>query len=269
MRKLLSILSLCAVASCFGAKVDTVSIASRYVASPSKAVVITPEGADNGMRFPSVYLLHGYSGDYSNWIKRCPVLLPELADKYGMVIVMPDGRDSWYWDAPKDSTMKMESFFTKELVPYIDANYPTLRETSKRAITGLSMGGHGAIWLGFRHPEIWNNCGSMSGGLDIRNYAPKWKIKNWIGEKDKNPELWERHTAINLIPKLVKGKTPSIIIDCGVDDFMIPVNRSMHKALLEAGIPHDYTERPGTHNWTYWSNSLLYHLLFFNQEFKK
>lgn len=249
------------------AKVDTISVATKHIQAPAKAVVITPDAAATpGKTFPSVYILHGYAGDYKNWTDLIRPNLAEFSDKYGMVLVMPDGRDSWYWDAPANPQMQMESFFVKDLVPYIDANYPTVKEPSKRAITGLSMGGHGAMWLAMRHSDIWGNVGSMSGGLDILPFANKWKMKETLGEFENNEDVWKRHTVINLVDSLKPGQL-KITFDCGVDDFFIDVNRNMHKALVDAKIPHDYTERPGGHTRSYWKNSILYHLLFFNEAF--
>lgn len=249
------------------AKVDTVAVASKNIVSPAKVVVITPDSSDDTQRFPTVYILHGFSGCYSDWTKK-RTDLPDLADKYGMVMVMPDGRDSWYWDSLNDSTMHMESYFTQELVPFIDANYPTLRDSKQRAITGLSMGGHGAMWYAMRHSDIWGNAGSMSGGVDIRPFTDRWAIKRAIGSYEEHPEEWEKHTVINLVPNLTPGQL-NITFDCGVDDFFAGVNRDLHQALLDNKIPHDYSERPGKHSWDYWKNSILFHLLYFNEQFKK
>lgn len=249
-------------------KTDTISIQTNNIVSPAKVCVILPQKAlcdTCTEKFPTVYLLNGYGGDYASWVKSQPEL-SRLADLYGMIIVTPDGRDSWYWDSPIDPKMQMESYIIDDLVPYIDANYPTIQSPAKRAITGLSMGGHGALWLAFRHSDIFGNAGSMSGGVDIRPFDQKWKIKLRIGEYKANPEVWNRHTVINLVPSLKNGQV-NITFDCGVDDFFSKVNYNLHKALLSQGIDHDYAERPGVHNWKYWNNSILYHLLFFNQKF--
>lgn len=251
----------------FAAKVDTISVASQgYLETPMRVAVITPESARPDAGYRTVYLLNGYGGDHRAWLKTQP-RLPELADQYGMVIVMPDGRDSWYWDSPVDKGMQMESFITKVLVPYINDNYDVDRRASHRAITGLSMGGHGALWLSMRHPDIFGNAGSMSGGVDIRPFPKSWKMAKRLGDKDSNPELWERMTVINLVDSLKPG-TLNITFDCGRDDFFDKVNNNLHERLDEAGIAHDYTVRPGAHTHKYWGNSILYHLLFFNEAFK-
>lgn len=247
--------------------VDTLWIATDYLSSPENVIVIVPDVAAQ-KACPTLYLLHGYSGNHLSWSTHTRPDLPLLSDKYGMIIVMPDGRDSWYWDSTVDPQMQMESFFVNALVPYIDDNYNTISQADRRAITGLSMGGHGAMWLAMRHPDIWKNAGSMSGGLDIRPFPNNWKMKDRIGPKDENEDVWESHSVINLVPSLTPGEL-NITFDCGVDDFFYEVNNNLHAALIEARIPHDYTSRPGAHTQEYWANSILYHLLFFNENFNK
>lgn len=269
MKKTLSLLAVLLawiVPGAQAARLDTLALKSKYLPEADSVIVITPQTADS-RRMPSVYLLNGYTGDHKGWLYMRPDL-PEIADRHGLVIVMPSGMDSWYWDSPADSTMQMESFFTKELVPYIDSHYPTESAPALRAIAGLSMGGHGALWLAMRHSDVWGNAGSMSGGVDIRPFPENWKMKKWLGAKETYPARWEEHTVINLVPSLKPGQL-NIIFDCGVDDFFAGVNSDLHEALVRAGIPHDYISRPGAHNVPYWSEAVLYQLLFFNRSFDK
>ena len=248
------------------ASVDTLYISTEYLGTPEEVVVISPNPKDSLSKFPTVYLLNGYSGNHLSWIELTPELF-EMSDSYGMIFVMPDGQDSWYWDSPVDSTMQMESFIVKELVPYIDDSYSTIPTSDFRAISGLSMGGHGAMWLALRHPEIWGNVASMSGGLDIRPFPENWKMKERLGSFEENPERWNDFTVINLVPNLKAGSL-NIAFDCGKDDFFFGVNNAMHEALLESGIDHDYTVRSGAHTAAYWRNSLPYHILFFAKAFE-
>lgn len=266
MKKLYSCITMlllgcmCAMA----AVVDTVEIATRHLTTPMKVSVVTPSSGAEGERFPAVYILNGYGGDYRVWLKNNRHM-QELADAYKMVFVFPDGRNSWYWDTPR---MRMESFFTEDLVPYIDSHFPTLAERGKRAITGLSMGGHGALWLASRHPDIWGSAGSMSGGVDIRPFPKSWNMPELLGRQDSDPQKWEEHTIITAVPHWKPGEV-NLIIDCGTNDVFTEVNDNLHRELLKYNIPHDYISRPGGHNWPYWNNSIYYHLLFFNGIFKK
>lgn len=236
-----------------------------YLPEAMKVTVITPDGEVPETGFPTVYLLNGYGGDNTSWTTIRPDL-GAMADEYGFVMVMPSGMDTWYWDAPANPKVRMESFFTDILVPQIDDAYPTDRRAENRAIMGLSMGGHGGLWLGMRHPDIWKNCGSTSGGVNIMPFAERWKMKNALGTQDENREVWETHTVINLVPNLEPGQN-NIIFDCGSEDFFAGVNAELHQALLDAKIPHDYISRPGTHNSAYWANALPYQLLFFSTKF--
>jgi S-formylglutathione hydrolase FrmB len=256
------------IQSASAADVDTINIPSGSMHRSYKCVVVTPSTYKNGMqRFPVVYLLHGYAGNYANWITKVPVLR-ELADAYQCMLVCPDGAfSSWYIDSPVDSAIRFETYIGKEIPAYIDQHYQTLPEPRYRAITGLSMGGHGALYLAIRHPDVFGAAGSMSGGVDLRPFPKNWDIAKRLGEPGVKGTNWNDYTVINQMDKLKPG-TLSLIIDCGVKDFFIDVNHDLHKKLLLAGIDHDYTERPGEHNWNYWSNAIKYQLLFFHQFFQ-
>lgn len=266
-RFLMLFLAAIAAVSAYAAKVDTLSVPAKFIPGPMKVSVVVPDAAaaDTARRFPVVYILNGHGGDYSSWLKITRKDLPDLADRFGMVFVLPDGRNSWYWDSTERPEMQMESFFVKELVPFVDATLPVIRRADKRAITGLSMGGHGALMLAMRHPDIWRNAGSMSGGVDIRPFPKSWNMAELIGPLS---ERWNDYTVAGQFGRLKPGML-NITFDCGVDDFFAAVNRELHESLLKAGIPHDYTERPGRHSHAYWANSILYHLLFFNEAFAR
>ena len=234
-----------------------------------KNVVILPESYTDGAdRYPVVYLLHGYGGNYAIWLKIKPEL-PQLASQYNFIIVCPDGlRDSWYWNSPLHKDMQFEDYISDEVIRYIDSHYRTIADRSARAISGLSMGGHGAMWNAIRHRDVFGAAGSSSGGLDIRPFPTNWNMKNQLGEYAPNKTRWDEHTVINLIPSLKDGDL-AIIIDCGIDDFFLEVNRRIHQTLIACNIKHDYIERPGAHNRVYWNNAIEYQLLFFHKFFSQ
>src|SRR4051812_43036919 len=119
---------------------DTISVYSQSMHRNIKCVVITPGGYKrSNKRFPVVYLLHGYSGNYAQWITTAPQLKAR-ADELQILMVCPDGGyGSWYFDSPVDTAFRYETFVSKELVRYIDSNYKTIVDKDHRAITGLSM----------------------------------------------------------------------------------------------------------------------------------
>ncbi len=249
------------------AMVDTVSIFSDSMHKSIKDVVIRPSAYNPSQRYPVLYLLHGYSGNYSDWIKKDPEL-SGLADEYGMLIVCPDGAfASWYFDSPEEKGSLYETYISRELVSYIDKHYSTVNKREGRAITGLSMGGHGALYLAFKHLDVFGAAGSMSGGVDLRPFPDSFGLNQVLGKYSQYPERWEQNSVVNML-YLIKSNSLALTFDCGADDFFCLYNKQLHEKLLERNIPHEYTSRPGGHSWEYWCNSIKYQALFFNNFFK-
>ncbi|WP_432327028.1 alpha/beta hydrolase [Mucilaginibacter sp. P25] len=102
-------------------------------------------------------------------------MVKDLADQYNIIIVMPEGEIfSYYVDSPIDPNSKFETYIIKEVIPFIDSKYRTVNDKKGRLITGLSMGGFGALYLSTRHPELFAAAGSMSGALDPN--MTTWKL---------------------------------------------------------------------------------------------
>jgi S-formylglutathione hydrolase FrmB len=253
----------------FAGRVDTVSIYSDAMKKSFSCVVIQPEAAKKKKaRFPTVYLLHGYGGSYNNWITRVP-RLATLADTYQAVIVCPDGAfSSWYWDSPVDTAMRFETYIAREVPAYIEANYPVIRSREARAITGLSMGGHGGLFLGFRHAAFFGACGSMSGALVIDWITRGYDVPKRLGDTVTNRRYYRELSIMKEMERYPKDSL-AIIIDCGTEDFIIEMSRAAHQKMLQLKIPHDYTERPGKHDWRYWGRAVEYQLLFFRNYFNR
>lgn len=249
-------------------QVDTISVFSTKMKKEIKNVVIVPENYSVKKHYPVVYLLHGYSDNYAKWVKAVPSI-KSLSTDYQFIIVCPDGGySSWYFDSPVDPTFQYESYITSDLLPYIDTHYATIADRAGRAITGHSMGGHGALYLAIRNKNLFAHAGSMSGGVDLRTSTKKYDIAKRIGTNESHPEEWDNRSVINMVSDL-KNNQLDLIIDCGVSDFFYQINAALHRRLLALNINHDYIERPGEHNWEYWSNSIQYQFLFFDECFKK
>ena len=250
------------------AEVKHIKTHSKSMNKEIEAVVILPENYSSSQKYAVLYLLHGYSGNQNDWISNVPGIT-ELSDLYNFIIVCPDGNySSWYFDSPVDSAWKYETYIARELPQWIDKNFSTIKSREGRAITGLSMGGHGALYLAFRNQDVFGAAGSMSGGVDIRPFPNNWEINKLLGNYAGNPKNWEENTVINLLHKLTPDAL-SLIIDCGTDDFFYEVNCNLHKKLSYMNIPHDFISRPGGHTWEYWKNAIQYQALFFHRFFAK
>lgn len=264
----LSLLWAIALPCTYGAAVDTVQVYSRAMSKKISNVVIHPETAQDAP-LPVLYLLHGAYGSHVNWITRVPEI-QEYADQYQVLIVCPDGdTTSWYFDSPIDTAFRYETYISRELVSHIDSAYQTIATREGRAITGLSMGGHGAFYLAFRHPDIWGAAGSMSGGMDLRPFPDNWSLTQRLGPYATHRNNWEDNSVVNMLHLLSKKHPLALIFDCGKDDFFLNVNRALKQEMDYRNIPHTYIERPGAHNWDYWREAVQYQLLFFEAFFRK
>lgn len=267
MKRIIALLSCFCIAFTVQASiVDTIQVFSQSMQKNIKAVVVTPDSYDLVKELPVVYLLHGYSGNHLDWINKAKGF-EKAADIHDLIIVCPDGGySSWYWDSPVDPKSQYETFVSGELVKAIDSKYKTIKDRKGRGITGLSMGGHGALYLGIKHQDVFGAVGSMSGGVDIRPFPNNWKMDKLLGEYAEQPERWEKNTVINLL-NLLTPNSLALIIDCGTDDFFFKVNENLHQHLLYRNIPHDYIKRPGGHTWTYWTNAVKFQMLFMSDYF--
>lgn len=270
MKRFFAILLVCfATANLWAYNHTIVGVPSPSMQKEVAVTVITPEGYDSTSAegYNVVYLLHGYSDNNESWYSRGKV--GPYADLYNLIFVCPDGNNSWYWDSPVDSSYRYETFVAEELVRWVDATYNTISRRTSRAITGLSMGGHGALYLALRHQDTFGAAGSTSGGVDIRPFPNDWEMAKRLGTKEQNPHYWEEYTVTNMLHLLPSDGSLALIIDCGTEDFFYEVNCQLHAKLADKGIPHDFYVRPGKHNWHYWVGSIQHQLLFFSNYFKR
>ena len=154
----------------FPAERTVVSIPSKSMKKSFKAEIITPsEYVNVNGNFSTIYLLHGYSGDYTTWSRIVP--LESYADAYHVIIVCPDGNfNSWYVNSPVRRDSRFETYVADEVVSFVDSAYRTWAEADGRAIIGTSMGGHGATTILARHPDKFCGAGSISGIMDLTDF---------------------------------------------------------------------------------------------------
>lgn len=270
---------LCSCFLSYGAKVDTLQIPSTAMGKTYKAAVVLPNSyAKSKASFPVLYLLHGAYGHFGDWLKSTPdkKLVQNLSDQYNLIIVMPEGETfSFYLDSPVNKESQFETYITKEVIQKIDKTYRTIADRKGRVISGLSMGGHGALSLSAKHPDLFCAAGSMSGAVDMGvmlnrdSAAQVVKLMQPVfGDKSNDVELYKQNAVLGMVDK-IKANQLALIIDCGVDDFLIEPNRELHRRLLYNKVAHDYTERSGAHTWEYWENALPYHVLYFSKVLAK
>ena len=266
---LLLLVAISGPALAFHARV--VVIPSAAMKETLKATVVLPDayarGTRDGDRYPVVYLLHGSGGDHTDWTSNTRIA--SLADRYHVILVMPDGgHESWYIDSPFDSGSRYETFIGDEVVSYVDLHFRTIATQRARAITGLSMGGFGALRIALDRPDTFGAVGSISGAVDPRCCADEPGIDHVFGDPGRHPSFWDRNVIAASASAFVRAHL-DLTIDCGRDDAFVGSNRTLHERLVALGVPHDYAERPGGHTWDYWANAIRYQMRFFATSFQQ
>lgn len=228
--------------------------------------------ADSERRFPVLYLLHGFSGDYTDWCKATKLI--EYAKPYEEIIVMPDGDNSWYVNSYSDPKMQWENYIVADLVSYVDAHYRTIASRQGRAIAGLSMGGYGALFLGLKHHDMFAAVASLSGVVAAANLQ-RWDVQlrnsnihshsqffidvrktmqadfgpaNNPGRANEDPFL--------LIRKLTPADCPQLYLAIGWGDSLLAENREFVALLSALKMPYRYAEVPGKHGWRVWDEQI-------------
>ena len=248
------------------ASVQTVHFQSQLINATLPYNVILPPGyrATATTRYPVLYLLHGHGGHYTDWLTRTNIA--DYASRYRMIVVMPEGNNSWYVDGASGSSDKYETYILQELMPDVDKRYRTIQSRYGRAIAGLSMGGYGAIKYGLKYPSVFAFAGSMSGAFGVTRYTDKeMGGANWEPFLKTFGPLGSETRKANDIFEITKALTPARIaalpyfyFDCGTEDAAqyFDRNRELSEIFLEQRIPHEYRELPGNHSWQYWDQQI-------------
>ena len=206
----------------------------------------------------TVFVLHGYTGWGKGWNS-----LYELAEKYNFALVFPSGENSFYLDS-EATAGKYGTFIGSELIEYIRKTFGLCCTKEDTYISGLSMGGFGALHVGLSYPETFGKILALSSALIVHGIsgmkpgenngvANYFYYRNFFGdlenliESDKNPET--------LVTKLIQQKkeVPKIYMACGTEDFLLDENRRFHKFLTANKINANYFESSGGHDMMFWN----------------
>lgn len=207
--------------------------------------------------YPTLYLLHGYTGDENDWLQYS--LIRELAEKHEIAIIMPAGENSFYFDPPIGP--KFSTFIGKELVEKTRALFPLSHERGDTLLAGFSMGGYGALLNGILHAKTFGFVGSFSGVVlsaspDINEGTIKipLPILQIIVKSGEWKDLPPRLDILQLLedPKNRK-KLPELFLSCGTEDYLYRENSYLHNYLEKKDISHHYFEASGEHDWLFWN----------------
>ena len=139
---------------------------------------------------------------------------------------------------------RIESFFARELMPYVERAFPVL---PKRGVMGMSMGGHGSFVLALRHPGSFASVSSMSGVMDITRHPDQWKIRDVLGPMNANKALWQSYSAEDLLKRSKAAGMPAMLITTGQQDaYGVPRTAPFGIRSAGAGSPISTARRPAS-----------------------
>jgi len=232
---------------------------SEALGKQTAANIILPQGKGKGP-FPVLYLLHGLSDDHTMWSRRTNV--ERYVADLPLIVVMPDGGRGFYCDAPEG--FAYETAIARDLIGYIDTVFQTQATRAGRCISGLSMGGYGAVKLALRFPELFVSAHSHSGAVDFAHgfWRDSPEFRRIVGPEAVGGPHDLYRLAENAAAQGATFPWPALRLDCGADDFLIEDNRSFHTHLDQLAIPHEYQEHPGAHTWDYWDRHIVEAIAF-------
>ena len=262
-------------------QVLTDSIKSKVLGEWVKYNVYVPDGFEKNREahYPVVYLLHGFTDDYTAWRDKGQMQtvadeLIETGEAMPMVVIMPNAGgpktyETWngYFNMPG---WNYEDFFFQELMPQAEKKYRAGGSKGQRAVMGLSMGGGGSTVYGQRHTDLFASVYAMSAWLDSDGGRQRE-----AGVDDKVylvSQAVRKHSALDFVRNadaqtVEQLKSVKWFIDCGDDDILFDLNIDLYKLMREKRIKSELRVRNGQHNWEYWHQAIRMALPFASRNF--
>ncbi len=237
-----------------------------------RALVLTPPSYDRepARRYPVLYFLHDGWGDEGSLrghgvaaeLRRLMAdgRLPEF------LVVAPGARGSWFSDS-YDGKRLWGQFLTTDLVRQVEARYRVIPAAAARGITGISMGGYGAVKLALRNPELYGSVSALSGALiplsleDLKryNFMARWTLKRVFGGAPGRNTLAENDVWEILRASRFASSPFPLYLRGGSEDLygLGRVGVQFASSAYEHGIAATAVLEPGGHDWDYWRRAII------------
>ncbi len=217
-----------------------------------------PEQYRPGVRYQTLWLLHGGGGDASNWPRYTSI--ERYANEHKLMVICPSAYLSLYADMAHGEAYY--TWITEELPQVLQWMLPISPRREDNFVAGLSMGGYGALKWAVNCPERFSHAGSFSGAVDMPNILRRNHMRDGVivdehfvlafGSLDRVEQ-----TDGDVIWKAKQQKAagvglPALYVTCGTEDFTWDFNVHLRDEFRAAGIDLTWDERPGAHTWAYW-----------------
>jgi S-formylglutathione hydrolase FrmB len=244
-------------------------------------IVLPPSfDANKARHFPILYFFHGLGDNEQFFVHSGAWNLVEDMRETGelkeFLIATPDARSTFYINA-RDGKERYENFLVQEFFPYIESRYRAAPGRANRAISGISMGGYGALHLAFRHPQLFSSVSAHSAALidklptflaGTAPNSPRSRVLGGVFGNPPDPSFWDQNSPIAMA-RTANLAGLRIYFDCGdEDDFGFDSGAtSLDKVLTSRHVPHEFHIYPGHHDATYFAAHLPASLVFQSHSF--
>jgi S-formylglutathione hydrolase FrmB len=262
-------------------RVECNSVASKILAGNVAYCIVLPPSfdADKTRHFPVLYFLHGL-GDNEQFLVHSGAWnlvedLRERGELKDFLIATPNGGAGFYINS-RDGKNRYEDFLLQEFFPFIEKRYRVSPGRANRAISGVSMGGYGALHLAFRHPQLFSSVSAHSAALidKLPNFlggvqqSPRSRVLGGTFGSPPDPTFWDQQSPI-AIARSANLAGLKIYFDCGdQDDYGFDAGATaLDKVLTARHIAHEFHLYPGRHDYTYFAAHIPESLKFHSQLF--
>ncbi len=264
-----------AASGCATARVPGLSYAdvpTSALPSPARCLVLEPPSyaSSPARRYPVLVFLHDGYGDVRTLERRG--VAAELARRMAdgrlaeFLVVAPGAPGSWFSDS-FDRKRRWEEFLTGDLLRSIESRYRTQPGQAARGISGISMGGYGAVKIALKHPDVFGAVSSVSGALvpigweDLQRYGwiTRFTLKRVFGSR-RDANSLAANDVWDLLHETWFQRPPFFAhLRAGTEDFygLDRVATQFGSYMNEHGVPTEIVLEPGGHDWQYWRRALV------------
>ena len=228
-------------------------------------------------KYPVVFFLHGANENERRWSTRgrTDIMIDRMveAGEIGeFIVAIPFGANSFYTNSI--SGERWEDMITTEFIPMIESTTRAEGTRAGRALSGISMGGYGALKLAFKHPEFFGSVSAHSPMLiddfaaaanRLRRARTFYALFDNIFGVSRDLAYWDENNPLRIARDTGGLDGLRIYFDCGTaDEYGFHVGATQLSEILNArGIDHEFHLFPGNHGWDYahqhTDESLLFH----------
>jgi S-formylglutathione hydrolase FrmB len=222
--------------------------------------------AQPARHFPVLYWLHGLGQDEQALVRSGGWTLVDEMRRRGQIgdflIVTPDGDRSFYLNS-RDGRTRYEDFFLREFLPAVERRFRTISGRSARGISGVSMGGFGALHLAMKYPQLFGSVSAHSAAVmekppAIMTSGARLGFLEEVFGFPVDTAFWERNSMFTLARRASSTEKWRIYFDCGAEDDygFEDGNQALDRLLTARRIRHEFHLYPGGHSWSYFSRHL-------------